>query len=109
MEPDIYYIDNDNMILLEGLTDAANGSFMNGASASVTIVDAATEEEIAGQTWPATMDYVSGSDGNYRATLEYDLDVSEGQTLMAFVIVDSGPGLRLSLRKPVLAIYRQGN
>lgn len=105
---DIYYIDNDNLIELTGLRDAVNSLYLSGATVQLTMVDAATDVEIGGQTWPAAMSYVNGSDGDYRLTLEYDLDVSEGQTLLAKVIADAGEGLRMSLRVPVLALYRAG-
>ena len=105
---DIYYIDNDNMIELTGLRDAANAIYLNGASVSLTLVDSATEVEISGQTWPATMSYVNASDGDYRLTLEYDLVVQHGQSLTAHVVADAGAGLRMVIRHPVLALYREG-
>lgn len=107
-ELETYYIDNDNLLRLSGLGDAANGIYLNGASVTVTIVDAATETEITGQTWPATMSYVNSSNGVYQCTLEYDLNVTEQQTLIGLVVADAGSGLRLSLRVPIIALYRQG-
>lgn len=107
-EIETLYIDNDNLLKLSGLRDAANGIYLNGASVSVTLVDAATEVAIAGQTWPATMDHIANSNGNYQCTLEYDLIVSPQQPLIAKVVADAGVGLRLSLRVPVLASYREG-
>ena len=105
---DIYYIDNDNLIELTGLRDAANNLYLSGVAVQLTMVDAATDVDISGQSWPATMSYVAGSDGDYQLTLEYDLDVTEGQTLLAKVVADAGSGLRMSLRVPVLALYRAG-
>lgn len=107
-EIETYFIDNNNLIKLSGLRDAANAIYLNGASVSVTIVDAATDEEIAGQTWPASMSYVNSSDGAYQVTLDYDLTVTPGQQMVAKVVADAGEGLRLSLRVPVVAMYRQG-
>jgi|SRR5687768_790342 len=106
-EIETYFIDNDNMLQISGVRDAANGLYLNGASLEVTLIDAATETEIAGQVWPAAMSYVNGSNGVYRLTLEYDLDVTSQQALIAR-LVGSPNGLRLSLRIPVVASYRQG-
>lgn len=106
-EIETYFIDNDNMIQISGVRDAANGIYLNNADFEVTLVDAATETEIVGQTWPATMSYVHESDGIYRLTLEYDLEVVDQQNLIAKL--SGNPfGLRLSLRIPVIARYRQG-
>lgn len=106
-EIETYFIDNDNMLQISGVRDAASGLYLNNASLEVTLIDAATEAEIAGQTWPAAMSYVNGSDGVYRLTLEYDLDVAAQQALIA-KLAGSPNGLRLSLRIPVVAAYRQG-
>jgi len=106
-EIETYFIGNDNMLQISGVRDAANGIYLNNASLQVTLIDAATETEIAGQAWPAAMSYVSGSDGVYRLTLEYDLDVISRQVLIA-QLEGSPNGLRLSLRIPVVASYRQG-
>jgi hypothetical protein len=108
-EVETYFIDNDNLIKLTGLQDAANNIYLNAASVTVTIVDATTESEISGQTWPTTMTYVSGSNGDYQATLEFDLVVIDTQSLRADIVADAGAGLRLSLRVPVVAAYRQGD
>lgn len=107
-EVETYFIDNNNLIKLTGLRDAANALYLNGASVSVTMLDAATDAEITGQTWPLTMDYVASSSGTYQATLDYDLVVSPGQSLVAKVVANAGEGLRLSLRVPVTAKYRDG-
>lgn len=107
-EIETLFIDNDNLIKLSGLRDAANGIYLNGASVTVTLVDASTEAEVQGQTWPSTMEYVSSSNGDYQCTLEYDLVVSPQQLIIAKVVANAGGDLRLSLRVPVVASYRAG-
>lgn len=107
-ETETLFIDNDNLIKLTGLRDAANGLYLNGASVSLTLVDAVSEAEVAGQTWPTTMEHVTDSDGDYQCTLEYDLVVLPGQSLIAKVVANAGDGLRLSLRVPVVACHRHG-
>lgn len=105
-EIETLYIENDNLIRLSGLRDGAHEIYLNGATVTVTLVDAASGEEIDGETWPLTMDYISGTDGSYHAILPYDLALTGEQPLKAIVVADSGPGLRMSLRVPVIARYR---
>ena len=107
-EIETLFIDNDNLIKLSGLRDAAHGIYLNGASVSVTLIDAATETEILGQTWPATLEHIADSNGDYQCTLEYDLAVMPQQPLIAKVVANAGADLRLSLRIPVVASYRVG-
>jgi hypothetical protein len=106
---DIYYIGNDNLIELTGMRDAVQGLFLNDAAVTLTLVDAETDTEVAGQIWPETMLYVEDSNGDYHLTLEYDLVVEESQHLIAKVEATAGVGLHLSLRLPVIALHREGN
>ena len=75
---------NSNLIELKGLKNQATGSFENGAAVSVTLKDE-SEVEIVGETWPLTMNYVSASNGDYRATLVEGLPLTHGQYVTAFV------------------------
>ena len=107
-EREIFYRNNDNLLTLTDLKDAANEININGASVSVTVVDAATEDEIVGETWPVTMSYVNESNGTYRATLSHELVVDNQQVLIGIVTVDAGEGLYMSLRVPILVLEREG-
>ena len=81
---DLFYYLNDNLVELDGLTNEATGAYINDATVTVTLTDTAGTQ-IAGETWPLTMGYVSGSNGKYRATLEDTLTVTLGQMLVATV------------------------
>lgn len=85
----IYYL-NDMLLELTGLQDLVDDSYVNDATVAVTLTDGTSGEEIVGETWPLTMPYVSGSDGNYRGTLVSTLTLTLGQRVIADVTVDAG-------------------
>lgn len=84
------YINNNNVIELQALTNTATGLVDNGATVTVALQDA-DGNAVVGQDWPASMSYVSGSEGNYRATLDSDLVMTPGRIYTAVVLV-SGSG-----------------
>lgn len=89
----IVYVANTNVIELTGLTDAITEAAINDATVTVTIKDA-DGEEVAGQTWPAPMDAVDGTDGIpglYRGIIEDDVAMTAGTQYFAHVEVDAGP------------------
>lgn len=85
---------SDNIIEVTGTINAATGSYINNADVTLTLVDADSGQEIAGQTWPLILSYVTGSNGDYRGTINDDISVSEQQEVVAKVTVDGGAGLR---------------
>lgn len=97
------YVDNDNRIKLSGLVDA-DGAYQNSATVTVTLLER-DGTEVTGETWPLTMSYSSGSDGNYTAVLQDTLSVTSGQRLIARVSVSSG-GLNAEWEEPVVAVDR---
>jgi len=89
----IVYVANTNVIELTGLTDAIDDTFISDATVSVTIKDA-DGAAVSGQTWPAPMDAVDGTDGVpglYRGIIEDDVEMVAGTLYVAHVEVDAGP------------------
>jgi hypothetical protein len=89
----IVYVANTNVIELTGLTDAVDNTLISDAAVSFTIKDA-DGAEVAGQTWPAPMDAVGGTDGVpglYRGIIEDDVEMVAGTLYVAHVEVDAGP------------------
>lgn len=76
------YIDNHNVIELSGLKNSATNVIDTGATVEVTLKDE-NGNNVAGQTWPATMAHDSG--GLYRATLDEDLDLTPLASYVAHV------------------------
>lgn len=76
------FVGNDNVLLVEGLLNSLDGSYLNAATVTATVED--TEGvEVTGETWPVAMPYVSGSDGNYRVVLPSTLGLVAGTTYVA--------------------------
>ena len=87
----LIYRANSNLLELVGLKNAATGAYLNAATVTVTLqTEAGTE--ISGETWPLTMSYVSGSNGDYRALLSHTLGLVSGP-VDAVVDADAGAGL----------------
>lgn len=82
MTCDALLVANDNILEVKELTDPATGAFINNAIVTAILVDAAGAE-VAGDTWPKTLAYVSASNGTYRATLEQTLAITHGRTYTA--------------------------
>lgn len=107
---------NDNVIELDELKNEVAGTFLNAATVTVTVVDSGGTQ-VAGQTWPLTMNYVSGSDGKYRGTIE-DVAVfnlfspsgavskTQGFNYIAKVTADGGTGLKGFWEIPLQALNR---
>ena len=62
-------------VVIEGLKDISAGSYINDATVTVTIYAADGTTEVTGETWPVTMDYVAGSNGNYLGIISADSNI----------------------------------
>jgi hypothetical protein len=70
-------VGNSNLIEIV-LQDEVDASYINSATASITIVDT-SGNSISGETWPVSLAYVASSDGLYRATLSSSIGIVSGQ------------------------------
>lgn len=101
----VLYTANDTVIEVKGLKNEVSGAFLNAAAVTATLVDSAAAQ-VAGETWPKTLDYVAGSDGIYRATLPYTLSLAAGGRYEAQISVNAGSGLRANFTLPCVARSR---
>lgn len=83
------YVSNTNILEVRGLQEAISGDYANGATVSVTIVDECGTA-VSGQSWPIAMSYVSGSNGDYRATIPNTVQLTAGRTYFAQVSANAG-------------------
>lgn len=83
------FVANTNVLELRGLQEAIAATYINNATVSVTIKDDCGDN-VAGQTWPLTMVYVTGSSGDYRATLFSTVALQAGKRYFAEISV-TGP------------------
>lgn len=84
------YLNSDNVISISGLKDVIADTYINSATVQVTLKDA-NGNNVSGETWPLAMNYISASNGIYRATLTDTLSVSAG-SYTAVVTADDGAG-----------------
>ena len=85
------FVLNTNVLQLTGLQNELTGAYINNATVTITTI----EDEggvgvfpLSGS--PITMDYVTGSDGDYRGTLDSTLPFTAGDCYRAHIDVTSG-------------------
>ena len=100
------YVDNDNLISVSSLRNstAATGVFINNATVAVTLLDSAGAE-VAGETWPLTLGYVTASDGGYRAVMQDTLTIVPGSDYTAEITAD-GDGLQAAWSVAIVGATR---
>ncbi len=101
--PHYLYVGSDNVILLESLKDPITNTYINSGTITFTMEDEdGNELEIPGVTWPASMTYITGSDGQWYGEIPASWPLQEGkQYKVAVTIVSEG---RTAYRKiPCLA------
>jgi len=80
---------NDNCIALNALTNKTTEAFVNDATVTVTISDAAGVELVSAQSMP----YVSASDGVYRAIIASTVSLGDdGDSVTVTVNGTAGDG-----------------
>jgi len=94
-----------NTAILEvSLVDVLTDSAVNAATVAVTLTDI-SGVELAGDTWPKTLSYVSGSEGIYRALLSSNVDMEEGANYL-YVATASAAGMDSRWSGDVNAVRR---
>ena len=83
------FVANTNILEIDGISSATDGTFLNSATVTVT-VSLTGGANVAGITWPQTMAYVAGSNGNYRLTLPSGVSFVAGQSYTAAITVNAG-------------------
>lgn len=101
------YVGNDTVLEVKGLKNEVTGAFLNAATVTATLSDSASGAEVSGQSWPVTLAYVAGSDGDYRATLSYAMSLTANGRYTASITADAGAGLRAQWSVPCRAQTRQ--
>ena len=99
--------DKNNMLLrLNGAQDAKTAAFLNAATVTARLVDR-LGVDIVGQTWPLTLDFVAGSNGDYCGVLNDTLVQVIGATERAQVTFNGGVGLRAFWETPCTVQVRE--
>ena len=78
------YVANDNYIEVDALANGATDAFENSATVTATLKTSGGAE-VAGQSWPLTLNYVADSDGTYRGILDDALSIVAGTTYVVHI------------------------
>jgi len=85
----VAFVANTNILELRGLQTAVDDAYVNNATVTVTIKDDCGSN-VAGQTWPATMTYVSASNGDYRVIVSSAVQIKAGKKYFAEISATGG-------------------
>lgn len=102
----IFFRGNDMALELKGLMNEKQGTFINNATVQGTLVDD-SGNPVSGQSWPVTLAYVTGSDGDYEATASHAMVLVAGHRYTMNLTADGGAGLYASWQVPCVARDRQ--
>lgn len=83
------FVANTNILDLVGLKSEIEDAFINDATVTVTVKDAA-DVSVAGASWPLTMAYLAASNGNYRAILADTLSLVAKTKYYAHIAANGG-------------------
>ncbi len=104
---DIVYKDNDNLVELDALKNAATGAYLNTATVTLTAIRDAAGATVSGETFPKTMAYVAASDGKYQAVVDKAIAIVAGQAYTAIIDV-AASGLDGHWELPLVCQARTG-
>ena len=105
--------DTDDRLLVPScrtvdLDTGAEGYLDETATVEATLLDRATQDEIAGETWPLALTYITGSDGDFHGPLRDTCVVTEFQQLDLQVVIDNGADQRRTLVLPCVVQVDRG-
>jgi len=99
------FIENDNLLTVDGVQDTTDDSFINTATVTASLKDAAGVD-VPGQTFPLALTYVAASDGKYQGLLEDTLTLAVQTPYTLTIDIDAGAGLIGKFEIPFDAITR---
>jgi FtsP/CotA-like multicopper oxidase with cupredoxin domain len=104
----------DDRLLITGartvnLTTGALAYLTDAATVTATVRDHATQVAVSGETWPVTLTYITGSDGDFHGPLRDTLSVTVGQRLDVVVVLDNGTDQKRTLTLPVIVVQDDGS
>jgi len=95
---------NDNVLVLDELTNAVTGAYINSATVTAQL-KTATGTSVGA---PLTLAYVAASNGKYRSLIEEDVAVSAGVSYEYHIDADAGSDLKAHWEVPLTAVKRTG-
>lgn len=71
------YVDTDHALSVSGL-QGSGGDYVNNATVQATVYESDGTTEVSGQSWPVTLDYQAGTDGNYSGVIDNAANLVDG-------------------------------
>jgi hypothetical protein len=93
----VIYYKNDMVLKYTAMRNPLTDLPINDATVTA-IVKTKTGQNVAGQSWPLTLSYVAGSDGEYQGILESLLEIQIGQRVDVEITITAPGGLDGFLR-----------
>ena len=97
------YIDNDNVLVVDGLKDVVAEVYVNAATVTAQVKTAAG----ANVGGALTLAFVAGSRGRYRATLDEELALEDQTAYEVHIDADAGSDLKAHWEVPATAVIRR--
>ncbi len=104
---DVVYLDNDNLVELDELTNSATDAYINNATVTLTAIRDGAGATVSGETFPKTMSYVTDSNGKYQAVVDKAVVLVAGQPYTAIIDAESS-GIDGHWELPLIAHVRTG-
>lgn len=99
------FVGNDMELKVDGLRNASTGSAINNATVTASVTDS-TGTTVGGMSFPLTLNYVSGSDGDYSGTLEDTTSLVAGSVYTVTINI-SGDSLTGKFTQDLPARHRR--
>jgi hypothetical protein len=99
---------NNSSRLQVKLKNADNGQWINNATVSLAYLKHQDDSAVLPQTFPTPLVYVTGSNGEYRCTLEDGLIVTEYEVLKSLIEFDAGAGMVGQVEPDIVVRKRRG-
>lgn len=99
----IIFLDNTTSVKLLGLQ--ADGQFINDATVALTLTDSAGDP-VVGETWPAALQYVADSNGDYKGTVSHLVDVTKNKEYTALITAEAPDGSHAKWTTTVVPVER---
>ncbi len=108
MDVKLFKKDNDNILKLVGMTDNENDTYLNNITGVQATIKDYDGHNVSGVSWPVSVNYVIGSDGNYIAVLPYTAVVTLSQQYIVNITGNAGVGKIFDVNLRALCVENEG-
>jgi hypothetical protein len=102
-----WFISSDNVLYVEGVQLDGAATYEDDATVTATMTETDTGTAVTGSD--VTLEYVAGSDGNYKGTLPDTVSLTRGRSYTVTFTVTAATGEVLTIRLVGKAKYHDGD